>query len=116
MTLSSLIRNECANHKRGNCVYGGPCEVLEGSPCGIKGTNGRDYLTSSVLPLATILQGYENTPYEYSLIKPDAEKIKVRLCACGGAMPKGRQKCDGCAKRSRKASKAKHKAKEGTEV
>ncbi len=105
LTLTSFIRNECANIIRqteclGIDVLGkrfrreGPCYVLKQDPCG--------YFVKCVLPIAK-QRGYGNVISQYQRIDINSElkKVKVRKCGCGEDLPKGKKFCEKCRKKKR---------------
>ncbi len=115
LTLSSFIRNECANILRQNECLGidvlgkrfrneGDCYVLKQEPC--------LYFVKAVLPVAR-QRGYGNVISQYQRIDINSElkNIKVRNCGCGAELPKGKQLCEKCRKKRRLKSQKEHNSK-----
>ncbi|MHC4266933.1 MAG: hypothetical protein ACYSTS_00580 [Planctomycetota bacterium] len=105
LTLTSFIRNECANLIRQNECLGvdtlgkrfrneGPCYVLEKDAC--------IYFVKAVLPIAK-QRGYGNVISQYQRIDINSElkNVKIRNCVCGAEIPKGKQVCEKCRKKKR---------------
>lgn len=115
-TLSSLIRNECANHKRANCIFQGvPCPVISGAACnmsfyaslgGIARPGDKSYFEAAVLTLAKQMPQYSGCVQEYADICGRPSDYKPSLCECGSVRAYRQRFCDSC-----KAKKAKESTK-----
>lgn len=120
MKLSSLVRNECANHRRtGTCLFSGekcPLTAAEPKPCPlslacsrgeIPGPTDGDYFSRSVLPLATKMPEYADAVSEYAAVVGTrtgtaAALVTIRYCACGKPRERRKQFCPTCAKQHRR--------------
>ena len=107
-TLSSFVKQECANFVSGECigidVFGkrfrdqGICYIVEKRLC--------VYFVRCVLPRAKE-NGCGNVISQYQKIDIDSElkDLKVRSCSCGVEIPKGKKFCEKCRKRKRQETK-----------
>src|SRR5690242_13279142 len=104
--LAALVKQECANYsaKLGGCVYGGPCSVLDGSPCKIKFITanvsgitqlpaGYDYVQVSLIPFAVMHKPeHLDGARDYAAMIGEALPPK-RMCDCGAELPARKRMC-----------------------
>lgn len=109
-TLNQFVRDECANFKRGNCVFDRPCSVLDGARCSVttavlmtgpRDNGNADYFGACVAPLARTRPEYADAAVEYGRICGTGVRAagQVRLCGCGQPLAKRQRYCGGCQRR-----------------
>jgi hypothetical protein len=114
VTLLEFVKRECANWKRGTCLFGA-CSVAAGKRCcvsravllgGDPRTPGLDYFSACVAPLAEKYPQYADAADEYAGIC-GAKVVARRWCGCGEPLARGKQCCEKC--RRKRATDAQRK-------
>ena len=110
--LITFVKDQCANFSTsGDCVYGKPCLVVDGKPCG--------YFERSVLGPADYR--YRVPGYDYAGLfaaygqinlsfQGRAHKVVGRYCGCGAILRPRERFCPDCRRRNRQKS---YRAKRG---
>jgi hypothetical protein len=109
---STMVRLECANFKRGGCLFAGECPVMQGKRCSVSKAmllggspddEGQDYFSACVAPLIQIHPEYAAAAVEYAHIY-GLKRPSIRHCACGSAISRSRQCCSRCRRKRASAS------------
>lgn len=119
-TCNQLVRNECANFCRGNCIFTErACPVIESKPCKMPHTcslgfaafeGAPSYFEVAVLPLSKSDASYAKCVREYSGIKGEKSVVEILECACGKPRLSGHTYCPKCKKKKRAENQRKYKA------
>ena len=114
-TLQTLVRNECANIKDGQCLFARECPVLHGKPCSVSkavllGGNPNDgqtdYFSACVAPLIRSRPEYAAATAEYARVY-GLKRPVPRRCGCGSIILRGKQNCIQCGQKRRLEAKRK---------
>ncbi len=112
--LNKVVREECANLVRGECLGldvwnvrfrdPGPCGILANKPCG--------YFREVLIPTAKVRGEYAEVLRAYRKLDERMEGEDIRRCECGKELLPRKRLCERCARGKRMKSYREQKQRE----
>ena len=110
MSLSQIAKNQCFNHKNGDCCVADlPCKICNGLPCGTF----RNAVWKEIDPAYRYSRDhhvYKRNVAEFNKMFGVAKAAKVRQCQCGAVLAKRRRVFASCALKNRRETYRKNRS------